>query len=97
MKAAWPNDSRPVKPSSRLKAQAKIAKHSAFITKTGYRPMKGADQQHGQHRAPSAHARAWRLSASARSSHFSLPNRPAGRIISTMAMITKTTMLDASG
>ena len=29
--------------------------------------------------------------------HFSLPNRPAGRITSTMAMITNTTMFDASG
>ncbi len=41
-KAAWPNDSRPVKPSSRLKAQANRAKHSSFITKTGYRPIMGA-------------------------------------------------------
>ncbi len=29
--------------------------------------------------------------------HFSLPNRPAGRIISMMAMITNTTMFEASG
>ena len=29
--------------------------------------------------------------------YFSFPNRPAGRIISTMAMITNTTMLEASG
>src|SRR4051812_1804472 len=42
MNAAWPNDSSPVKPSSRLNAHAKMAKHSAFIMKTGYRPMNGA-------------------------------------------------------
>ncbi len=29
--------------------------------------------------------------------HFSFPNRPAGRIISTMAMMKNTTTLDASG
>ena len=29
--------------------------------------------------------------------HASLPNRPAGRTIRTIAMMTKTTMLDASG
>ena len=33
--SAWPNDSRPVKPSSKLKAQANSAKHSSFMTNTG--------------------------------------------------------------
>jgi hypothetical protein len=32
---ACPNDSNPPKPSSRLKAHAKSAKHSAFIMNTG--------------------------------------------------------------
>ena len=32
---AWPNESRPPKPMSRLKAQAKSAKHITFIMKTG--------------------------------------------------------------
>ena len=41
-KAACPNESRPVKPSSRLNAQANRAKHSSFITNTGYRPITGA-------------------------------------------------------
>src|SRR5262245_25639153 len=33
---AWPKDSRPPKPISRLKAQAKSAKHITFIRNTGY-------------------------------------------------------------
>ena len=37
------------------------------------------------------------VEGSGRAHHFSLPNRPAGRIISTMAMMTKTTMFEASG
>src|SRR5215218_670474 len=39
---AWPNDKRPPKPISRLNAQAKRAKHNAFIRKTGYTPTYGA-------------------------------------------------------
>ena len=35
MKAAWPSESRPVYPSSKLNAAAKSAKHSAFIRKIG--------------------------------------------------------------
>jgi len=34
---------------------------------------------------------------SRRDHHFSFPNRPAGRIIRTIAMMTKTTMFEASG
>jgi hypothetical protein len=33
---AWPKDRRPLKPISRLKAQAKSAKHITFIRNTGY-------------------------------------------------------------
>ena len=40
-RAECPNESRPVKPISKLKAQAKSAKHNNFIRKTGY-PTKGA-------------------------------------------------------
>ena len=32
---AWPNESRPPKPISRLKAQANSAKHITFIMNTG--------------------------------------------------------------
>jgi hypothetical protein len=38
-----------------LKAQAKMAKHSAFIMNTGYRPMKGAAISSS--RAASQHSR----------------------------------------
>ncbi|MNT15442.1 hypothetical protein D3C72_1504940 [compost metagenome] len=34
-KAAWPKDSSPVQPNSRLKAAANSAKHMSFITNTG--------------------------------------------------------------
>src|SRR4051794_31623976 len=34
---AWPKDSRPLKPTSRLKAHANSAKHIAFIRNTGYK------------------------------------------------------------
>src|SRR5687768_2002713 len=33
---AWPKDRSPLKPISRLKAQAKSAKHITFIRNTGY-------------------------------------------------------------
>ena len=67
------------------------------------------DPQHGQ--VPAHHACAAerdeqrqarqpdeaRVARDGRTHHFSFPNRPAGRIISTMAMMTKTTVFDASG
>src|SRR5208282_3326015 len=48
--AAWPNESSPVYPSRRLKAQAKRAKHRACIRKIGYttkgaiRPIASSDE-----------------------------------------------------
>ena len=83
-----------------------MAKHSSFITNTGYRPEHGRHQrQHQQRDVGDANEFGGlghllvvgdgvmaRLMAQA-----SLPNRPAGRIISTMTMMTNTTMLEASG
>jgi hypothetical protein len=49
-KAACPKERRPVYPRRRLKAQAKRAKHNAFIRKTGYM-TKGAATAAASNRA----------------------------------------------
>src|SRR3954464_8672973 len=42
---AWPKESNPTKPRSRLKAQAKSAKHITFIRNTGYMPSAGPSRK----------------------------------------------------
>ena len=83
---AWPKDSRPPKPISRLKAQANSAKHITFIMNTGYTTSgaSGEDRQHHDE-------------GDLLVSHFCVPNRPAGLISSTIAMMMKITVFDASG
>ena len=101
---AWPKDSSPPKPSSRLKAQAKSAKHITFIMNTGYTTT-GASTRMA---SISRNAMRWtrrssrRLRAAASdfmafAAHFCAPNRPAGRTSNTMTMMMKMTVLEASG
>ena len=85
-----------------MNAQANSAKHSAFIRNTGYTPRNGAIPSATaisavpiSTRLPeSRDAAAVSLTAIG---HRSFPNNPAGRISSTMTMITKITVFDASG
>ena len=97
-------------PSSRLKAQANSAKHITFIMKPGgHADQRRADEDErhddeGDAAAPASLAvgfgrgggrrRVWMRCAMA---YFSGPNRPAGRISSTMVMMTKMTVVEASG
>ncbi len=83
---AWPKDSSPPKPISRLKAQAKSAKHITFIRNTGYTRSGAA----AKNATMTMNAMRWCV-------HFCVPNRPAGLISSTIAMMMKMTVFEASG
>src|SRR5688572_4712132 len=134
---AWPKDRSPLKPISRLKAQAKSAKHITFIRNTGY-TTSGASAKNttiaakAQRMGDDSDGAAGRTSEAEASTaiavlqgpsshrgsgsagppvappggrrrrrfggvHFWVPNRPAGLISSTIAMMTKMTVFDASG
>jgi hypothetical protein len=110
---AWPNESRPPKPSSRLKAHANSAKHSAFITNTGYSHSTQGTTASSSAIATIAHLGS-RVDATPREAvagatagvvvdgvaftfYRSRPNNPAGRRISTMTITTKITVFEASG
>ena len=89
----------------RLKAHANSAKHSAFMRNTGYTKNGAATSAVVMTRKATTCAvdtpgtvgsdRADVLVA--RRSHEARPKRPAGRSSSTTAMITKITVLEASG
>ena len=99
---ACPKDSRPPNPSSRLKAQAKSAKHSGLHQEDGIENERRHDEQREHHDEAVAVIARFPggivvLGAAGLVIAHRCPNRPWGRIMRTIAMITKITVLDASG
>ena len=83
---AWPKDSRPPKPISRLKAQANSAKHITFIMNTGYTTSGAA----AKIASITTSAIFWCLISR-------VPKSPAGLISRTIAMMMKITVFEAFG
>ena len=76
------------------------AKHITFIRKTGY-TAKGAKAKTATITAKAPHSEreevVVEVAIGSDMVYFWVPNRPAGLISNTMAMMTKITVLDASG
>ena len=106
---ACPKDSSPPKPSSRLNAHANSAKHITFIMNTGYTPTSGAPMNTAAMMMKATRCVRSSLAVSAglgvevmgvdavAMAYFCVPNKPAGRISSTMVMMMKMTVVEASG